>query len=115
MVAKNGLPIYGTCAGMIVLAELGLIDIDLERNAYGPQLFSFETVINFKGKEFPGIFIRAPKVNRVSAGVEILIKEHETPILLRQNKVLAGSFHPELTDDTAIHEFFLNSPTAGLF
>ena len=104
---KGGLPVYGTCAGMIILAELGLIDIEVERNAYGPQLFSFEAGLEFDGKEFPGVFIRAPKVADVGQAVEILAKEGETPVLVRQENVLAGSFHPELTDDERIHEFFV--------
>lgn len=91
--AQKGLPIYGTCAGMIVLGQLGLIDIETQRNAYGPQLSSFETSVNFQGKAFLGIFIRAPKVIKVSDSVE----------------VLAGSFHPELTQDSRIHEFFLRN------
>jgi len=107
--AKKGLPIYGTCAGMIVLAELRLIDIKLERNAYGPQLSSFETTVSFEEKKFPGIFIRAPKVNNVGPDVDVLAKESGVPVLMRQNKVLVGSFHPELTDDSSIHEFFLQN------
>ncbi len=105
--AFQGLPAYGTCAGMIVLSKLGLIGIELERNAYGPQLFSFETTIDFRGESFPGIFIRAPKVSRVNDEVEILAKNGETPVLVKQGSILAGSFHPELTDDTSIHAFFL--------
>jgi 5'-phosphate synthase pdxT subunit len=105
--AKKGLPIYGTCAGMIVLAQLGLIGIELERNSYGPQLSSFETSVDFQGKEFPGIFIRAPKVINVGPTVEVLAKESGMPVLVQKNNVLAGSFHPELTEDSRVHEFFL--------
>lgn len=104
---KNGLPVYGTCAGLIVLAELGLIDIQVKRNAYGPQLYSFEKTIKFKGDDFLGIFIRAPKIANVGAEVDVLAKDGSSPVLVRQGKILAGSFHPELTDDSLIHEFFL--------
>ena len=106
--AEKGLPIYGTCAGMIVLAELGLMDVEVDRNAYGSQLSSFEASVDFQGKKFPGIFIRAPKVTKIGASVEILAKEGETPVLVKQNNVLAGSFHPELTEDNRIHKYFLD-------
>lgn len=105
--AENGMPIYGTCAGMIVLSKLGLMDIEAERNAYGRQLSSFEAELDFMGNPFNGIFIRAPKVLRVGKDVEVLVKEKETPVLLRQGNVMAGSFHPELTKDSAIHHFFI--------
>ncbi len=105
----DGMPIFGTCAGMIILAELGLIDIEVDRNAYGPQLSSFETKVDFRGEDFPGIFIRAPKVSKVAGGVEVLAKVDEVPVLVQQNKVLVGSFHPELTKDSRVHEFFLRN------
>lgn len=104
-----GLPIYGTCAGMIVLAKLGLLDVEVDRNAYGPQLFSFETSVDFQGKPFPAIFIRAPKILKVGKIVDILSKDRGTPVLVRQKNILAGSFHPELTDDSRVHEYFLSS------
>ena len=107
--AAGGMPIYGTCAGMIVLARLGLLDIEVERNAYGPQLFSFEMEIDFQGQAFPGVFIRAPKIIKTGAGVETLASNGQTPVLVRRKNVLAGSFHPELTGDLRIHEFFLDS------
>lgn len=106
--AMQGMPIYGTCAGMIVLVKLGLIDIEVDRNAYGSQLSSFEMPIDFFGKKFPGIFIRTPKVTKVGAGVEVLAKDGETPVLLRQKNILVSSFHPELTEDNRIHVLFLN-------
>jgi 5'-phosphate synthase pdxT subunit len=105
--AQSGLPLYGTCAGMIVLAKLGLIDIDVDRNAYGTQLHSFETTVDFQGEKFPGIFIRAPKIVRHGKMVDTLSKEQGMPVLVRQKNVLAGSFHPELTGDGRIHEYFL--------
>ena len=107
--AKSGLPIFGTCAGMIVLSKLGLIDIEVDRNAYGPQLHSFETAVDFQGKAFPGIFIRAPKIVKLGKSLEILAKERKTPVLVRQKNVMAGSFHPELTTDNRIHKFFIDT------
>ena len=113
---KKGLPIFGTCAGMIVLADLGLIDIDVERNAYGSQLDSFEDEVFLKSglhkspdfrNKFPGIFIRAPKINRVGTKVKVLARHKKTPVLVRQNNVIVGSFHPELTDDLRIHKYLL--------
>lgn len=104
---KNGFPVFGTCAGMIVLANLGLIDMEVDRNAYGPQLHSFETTLNFLGQPFPGIFIRAPKIIRFGKAVEVLALEGQTPVLVRQNNVLAGSFHPELTGNVKIHAYFM--------
>jgi len=106
---QSGLPIFGTCAGMIVLAKFGLIDIEVERNAYGPQLYSFETPIEFQKKKFPGVFIRAPKIVRFGKAVDILSKDRGIPVLVRQKNVLASSFHPELTTDNRIHKFFLDT------
>lgn len=113
--AKSGLPIFGTCAGMIVLAEMALIDADVERNAYGGQLESFEDDIEFsrntrhetQGTKFNGIFIRAPKVKKIGPKVKVLAFHKKTPVLMRQNNVMVGSFHPELTDDVRVHEYFL--------
>jgi len=107
--AQNGLPIYGTCAGMIVLAKLGLIEIDVDRNAYGPQLHSFETDVDFLGKPFPGIFIRAPKIIKIGSMVDILSKDGKTPVLVREKNIMAGSFHPELTTDSRIHAYFMDN------
>jgi|WetSurSiteA1Bulk_404760.scaffolds.fasta_scaffold135047_1 pyridoxal 5'-phosphate synthase pdxT subunit len=113
--AKLGLPIFGTCAGMIVLASLGLIDIDVERNAYGSQLDSFETKLRLETQNsklktlnlFPGIFIRAPRIKRIGPKVKVLAYHKKNPVLVRQNNILAASFHPELTDDMRIHEYFI--------
>lgn len=119
--AANGVPIFGTCAGMIMLASdiedgrddqiaLGAIDITVQRNGYGRQLQSFETDIDVPdGRSFHAIFIRAPRVTRVGEGVEVLALHRGDPVLLRQGSVLVASFHPELTDDPAIHEMFINS------
>lgn len=105
--AKQGGAIYGTCAGMIVLAELGIIGIELKRNAYGPQLHSFETRLSFRGKGYPGVFIRSPKVLNIGPNINVLAEKDGAPVLVKQDKILASSFHPELTDDSQIHAFFL--------
>ena len=115
--AKAGKPIYGTCAGMIVLANLGLIDIEVERNAYGPQLYSFEAPLSFpcpllssprRRGSIPGIFIRAPRVKTFKKGVHVLATHGKDPVLLEQKNILVGSFHPELTNDQKIHRYFLS-------
>jgi 5'-phosphate synthase pdxT subunit len=117
----DGMPIFGTCAGMIVLASeiedgrddqvaLGAIDITVQRNGYGRQLQSFETDIALpEPRSFHAIFIRAPRVIRVGEGVEVLARHRGDPVLLRQGSVLVASFHPELTDDPSIHEIFINN------
>jgi 5'-phosphate synthase pdxT subunit len=119
--AKDGLPMWGTCAGMIVLAKslsdhrpepLQLMDIDVSRNAFGRQVDSFEAGLDIEGIKgddpYVAVFIRAPVVDRVGSGVEILAElDDGRPVAVRQNALLATSFHPELTQDTRIHEFFL--------
>jgi pyridoxal 5'-phosphate synthase pdxT subunit len=104
--------VFGTCAGMIVLdrKHLGLADIDVDRNAYGRQVASFETDVNLAGDEQPlrGVFIRAPRVRDVGDGVEVLAQHDGEPVLLRDGRFLVASFHPELTDDTRVHEMFLD-------
>jgi 5'-phosphate synthase pdxT subunit len=104
-------PVLGTCAGMIVLdrAHLGLVDVEVERNAYGRQPASFEADLELAGESEPlrGVFIRAPRVRVVGAGVEVLAEHDGEPVLLRDGRYLVASFHPELTDDTRVHERFL--------
>ena len=104
-------PVFGTCAGMILLdrAHLGLVDIDVERNGYGRQLASFEADLELGGEGEPlrGVFIRAPRVTDAGADVEVLASHDGVPVLLRQGRFLVASFHPELTDDTRVHERFL--------
>jgi 5'-phosphate synthase pdxT subunit len=104
-------PIFGTCAGMILLdrAHLGLVDVDVERNGYGRQVASFEADLALDGEDEPlrGIFIRAPRVTDAGAEVEVLAAHDGVPVLLRQGRFLVASFHPELTDDTRVHEKFL--------
>ena len=105
-------PILGTCAGMIVLDRdhLGLIDVAVDRNAYGRQVASFEADLSLAGESSPlrGVFIRAPRV-RVTGNVEVLAEHEGEPVFVRDGRVLVASFHPELTDDTRVHELFLNS------
>jgi 5'-phosphate synthase pdxT subunit len=105
-------PLLGTCAGMIVLdrEHLGLVDISVDRNAYGRQVASFEADLELAGDDRPlrGVFIRAPRVSGVGADVEVLAEHDGEPVLLRQGRILVASFHPELTDDTRVHERFLD-------
>jgi pyridoxal 5'-phosphate synthase pdxT subunit len=105
-------PVFGTCAGMILLdrEHLGLVDLVVERNAYGRQVQSFEADLRLAGEEEPlrGVFIRAPRVHETGAGVEVLAEHDGAPVLVRQGRFLVASFHPELTDDTRVHELFLD-------
>ena len=104
-------PVLGTCAGMIVLdrAHLGLVDVEVDRNAYGRQLASFEVDLELAGDEEPlrGVFIRAPRVRQVGPEVEVLAEHDGEPVLLRQGRFLVASFHPELTGDPRVHERFM--------
>jgi pyridoxal 5'-phosphate synthase pdxT subunit len=110
-VERFGRPIFGTCAGMIVLDRdhLGLVDIEVERNAYGRQVHSFEADLELEGDPKPlrGVFIRAPRVTEAGPEVEVLAEHEGQPVLLRQGRLLVSSFHPELTDDARVHERFL--------
>lgn len=120
--AKNSLPIFGTCAGMILLASeisdqhdiepLGVMNIRVRRNAFGSQKESFETEISIPvlgEKPFPGVFIRAPLIEQANSGVEILAKLADgTSVAARQGNLLASAFHPELTNDLRFHQYFLN-------
>ncbi len=104
-------PIFGTCAGMIVLDRhhLGLADFATERNAFGRQVRSFETDLEIgMGEPLRGVFIRAPWIEESGPGVEILAEVDGHPVLAREGRILVAAFHPELTDDTRIHELFLN-------
>jgi 5'-phosphate synthase pdxT subunit len=105
--------VLGTCAGMILMARDGLmgqVDIAVARNAYGRQVASFEADLELDGDDHPlrGVFIRAPRVVDVGEGVEVLAALDGDPVLLRQGRFLVASFHPELTDDTRVHERFLD-------
>jgi pyridoxal 5'-phosphate synthase pdxT subunit len=105
-------PLFGTCAGMILLdrRHLGLLDLEVSRNAYGRQVASFEADLELAGDDEPlrGIFIRAPRVAEVGPDVEVLAELNGEPVLLRQGRVLVAAFHPELTEDTRVHERFLD-------
>jgi 5'-phosphate synthase pdxT subunit len=104
-------PVLGTCAGMIVLdrGHLGAVDIEVDRNAYGRQVASFEADLALAGDDEPlrGVFIRAPRVRDVGPEVEVLAELDGEPVLLREGRFIVASFHPELTDDTRVHERFL--------
>ncbi len=108
-------PMLGTCAGMIVLdrRHLGVVDLEVERNAYGRQVASFEADLDLADGEAPfrGVFIRAPQVRDVGARVEVLAELDGEPVLLRDGQILVAAFHPELTDDPRIHERFLELVT----
>jgi 5'-phosphate synthase pdxT subunit len=105
-------PVFGTCAGMILLdrEHLGLIDLTVQRNAYGRQVASFEADLELSGDEgsVRGVFIRAPRVTEVGPDVAVLAELDGEPVLLREGRFLVASFHPELTDDTRVHELFLD-------
>lgn len=115
---KNGMPIYGTCAGAILLAKeivgskqlkLGLADISIKRNNYGRQIESFEADLSIKEiGDFKGIFIRAPVITRYNNGCEIMAEFQNSPVMLKENNILISTFHPELTNDTRVHRYFLN-------
>lgn len=120
--AAAGKPILGTCAGAIVLARevanpeqrgLGLIDIAVERNAYGRQLDSFiaEVAAPTLGAPMPAVFIRAPRIRRVGPGVEVLGSHGGEPVLVRQGNVTAATFHPELTADRRLHRLVFGQET----
>jgi 5'-phosphate synthase pdxT subunit len=114
---EKGLPVFGTCAGLILLAgeveaspaHFGTMDITVRRNAYGRQLGSFQTNADFKGiGTIPMIFIRAPYISKVSKDVEILAQVDERIVAARQGNQLVTAFHPELSEDLSIHQYFLD-------
>ena len=104
-------PVFGTCAGLILLGRdrLGLVDVEVARNAYGRQVASFEADLELEGEAEPlrGVFIRAPRVAAVGPDVEVLAELDGEPVLLREGRFLVATFHPELTDDTRVHARFL--------
>jgi 5'-phosphate synthase pdxT subunit len=116
--ASEGMPVFGTCAGMIVMATevdggeplLSLIDIGVVRNAYGRQVDSFESDVEVAGVgPVRGVFIRAPQVARVGEGVEVLAVHAGVPVLVRQGNLLAAAFHPEIAGDPRLHRSVLES------
>src|SRR5438552_432606 len=106
-------PVFGTCAGMIVLDRdhLGLVDVRARRNAFGRQVASFEIDLDVAGLGTPvrAVFIRAPWVDEVGPGVEVLAEVEGKPVLARDGRFLVAAFHPELTGDTRLHALFLSS------
>jgi pyridoxal 5'-phosphate synthase pdxT subunit len=108
---RAGTPVFGTCAGLIMLdrSHLGVLDVDARRNAFGRQLHSFEADLEIEGEPLHAVFIRAPWVAEHGDDVEVLASVDGHPVAVRQGNVLAVSFHPELTGDTALHERFLAS------
>jgi pyridoxal 5'-phosphate synthase pdxT subunit len=111
-------PMLGTCAGMILLdrRHLGLLDLAVARNAYGRQVASFEADLELLGEEEPlrGVFIRAPRVEEAGQDVEVLAELDGEPVLLREGRIIVAAFHPELTEDTRVHERFLDLVREGM-
>ena len=118
--AKKGMPVWGTCMGMIVMAEkvtgsqqptLGLLHIEVKRNAFGRQIESAEVPLHIEGldgKPFPGVFIRSPWIESVRDKAKIVAKLDGKGVMVRQGNLLGTSFHPELTDDSRIHKLFID-------
>ena len=116
----DGMPVYGSCAGLILLCReiensdqprLGVLDATVRRNAFGRQVDSFETELNIPeigADPIPAVFIRAPVITGVGAGVTVLAEVKGQAVAVRQNNILATSFHPELTPDTRMHSYFLS-------
>lgn len=117
--ARAGMPVYGTCAGLILLCEeiesypqqprLGLLDVTVRRNAFGRQANSFEAPImvgDMEGEPFPAVFIRAPVLTRTGARVRVLAQVGTQAVAVRQGAILGTSFHPELTGDVRVHQYF---------
>jgi 5'-phosphate synthase pdxT subunit len=123
--AKAGMPVWGTCMGMIVMAEkitgikqptLGLLHIEVKRNAFGRQIESAEEPLQIEGldgKPFPGVFIRAPWIESAWGGAHILAYVDGKGVMVWQNNLLGTSFHPELTDDLRIHKYFVQMVAAA--
>ena len=116
----DGMPVFGTCAGMILLSSevldgrddqrcFSAIDISVRRNAFGRQVDSFETDIPTTMGMFHGVFIRAPRIERVGASVEVLGSLGDEAVLVRNESVLAASFHPELAGDDRLHDYFVST------
>ena len=120
----QGMAVFGTCAGMILLGRrildgrpdqrsFGAMDIAVRRNAYGRQIDSFEADLETAMGPVRGVFIRAPRIEHVGPDVEVLARWDDEPVLVRQGRVLAASFHPELSGDGLVHEYFLGMALKG--
>jgi 5'-phosphate synthase pdxT subunit len=120
--AEAGMPLYGTCAGAILMARsvvgeqqipysIGVMDVTIRRNAYGRQIDSFESDLDVKGLDDPyrAVFIRAPVIESLGADVEVLASHDEHPVLVRQGHLFASTFHPEMTPDARVHAMFVSS------
>ena len=108
---REGKPVLGTCAGLIMLDRdhLGLLDVSSERNAFGRQVKSFEADLELEGRPLRAVFIRAPWVEDHGEGVEVLAEVDGHPVAVRQDNMLAVAFHPELTDDTRLHRWLVEA------
>jgi 5'-phosphate synthase pdxT subunit len=124
--ARAGMPLYGTCAGLILMAteivgshaaphRLAVLDIAVQRNAYGRQVDSFEADLTVRGLDdaFRAVFIRAPIVESIGNGVEVLAEHDGRPVLVRHGALLASTFHPEMTGDNRVHELFVDIARTG--
>lgn len=115
LIIEKKVPVMGTCAGMVLLARktdykqplLGLIDMEVKRNAFGRQKASFEDEIEILGEKFKGVFIRAPYIEKVGNNVDVLSKYQDKIIAVKSGKHIATAFHPELTGNTRIHRYFI--------
>jgi 5'-phosphate synthase pdxT subunit len=120
--ARAGMPLYGTCAGAILMAreivgdqpidhQIGVMDISVRRNAYGRQIDSFESDLDVSGlrEPFRAVFIRAPVIESIGEGVEVLAEHDGHPVLVRQGHLFASTFHPEMTPDARVHGMFVTS------
>ena len=118
VIKENNIPVFGTCAGMVLLAKktdfdqplIGLMDIDVERNAFGRQKDSFESMLSFLDEDYLGVFIRAPAVkdyDKSKDNIQVLSELDGKVVAIKQDHNIAIAFHPELTDDTRIHEYFI--------
>lgn len=108
---QHGMPVFGTCAGAILLSDshLQLMDISVDRNAYGSQHQSFSAPINIGGTSVTASFIRAPKITRVGEQVQVLAKYNDVPVLVQQGNVLVSTFHTETTGDATLHQKWLSN------
>jgi pyridoxal 5'-phosphate synthase pdxT subunit len=120
--ARSGMPLFGTCAGAILMAReivgrdeaphrMDLLDVSIRRNAYGRQVDSFESDLSVVGLDRPlrAVFIRAPIIENVGAGVDVLATFEDRPVLVREGSLWASTFHPEMTDDHRVHELFVHA------